>query len=234
MTQSNWEITKRRSQYHFDNNTMDARWDTVQHLGHITPEWTEELSDAITKSTPVTWRTRGRDSDPLKRASEEYDQEDYDLEQQGYGHDYVVTNLNYDLAPVFQHIANQFGLEKSMARIHVQHPGQVWNLHLDKLEKWMPADPTQVVRYFVQLTDWHQGHFWSYGNYMWSGWHAGDVSTFDWMHVPHSTANAGHSPRATLQITGIKTQETDKFLNNLKDQNETTTPNINNGTAWVR
>jgi hypothetical protein len=215
MTQSNWEITRARSQYHFDTTQQDPRWDTVQHLGHIEPNWTSELVAAVAASNPVTWRTRGRDSDPLKRATEEYDQEDHDLEQQGYGRDYVVTNLNYDLAPVFQHIANQFGLEKSMARIHVQHPGQVWNLHLDKLEKWMPADPSQVVRYFVQLTDWQQGHFWSYGNHTWAGWRAGDVSTFDWWNVPHATANAGHVSRATLQVTGVKTAQTQNFLNTL-------------------
>ena len=215
MTQSNWEITKQRSQYHFDNNKMDPRWDTVQHLGHIEPCWHTELSTAIAAAIPVTWRTRGRDNDPLKRANEEYDQEDYDLEQQGYGQDHIVTDLNYNLDPVFQHIADQFGLEKSMARIHVQRPGQTWNLHLDKLEKWMPADPTQVVRYFVQLTDWQPGHFWSYGNFNWSGWRAGNVSTFDWINVPHATANAGHVPRVTLQITGIKTADTTKFLNSI-------------------
>jgi hypothetical protein len=214
---SNWQITKQRSQYHFDTAIMDPRWDTVQHLGSIVPNWHEELSDAITRSAPVTWRTRGRDNDPLKRATEEYDQEDHDLEQQGYGRDHIVTNLTYNLAPVFQRIADQFALDNCMSRIHVQHPGQVWNLHLDKLEKWMPADPTQVVRYFVQLTDWQQGHFWSYGNYAWTGWRSGDVSTFDWINVPHSTANAGHLPRATLQITGIKTPATEVFLNSLKD-----------------
>jgi hypothetical protein len=215
MTQSNWEITKQRSQYHFDTNRMDPRWDTVQQLGRIESNWPEELSAAIAASHPVTWRSRGRDNDPLKRASEEYDQEDYDLEQQGYGKNHIVTDLNYNLAPVFQRIADQFALDKSMARIHVQRPGQTWNLHLDKLEKWMPADPSQVVRYFVQLTDWQPGHFWSYGNYNWSGWRAGDVSTFDWINVPHATANAGHAPRATLQITGIKTPATVRFLNSL-------------------
>lgn len=212
---SNWEITKQRSQYHFDTTQLDPRWDTVQQLGCVPVSWTTELAEAVAASQPVTWRTRGRENDPLKRASQEHDQEDYDLEQQGYGRDYVVTNLNYDLAPVFQRIANQFALEKSMARIHVQHPGQVWNLHMDKLEKWMPADPAQVVRYFVQLTDWQLGHFWSYGNYSWTGWHAGDVSTFDWWNVPHATANAGHMARATLQITGIKTSATAEFLNSL-------------------
>jgi len=212
MTQSNWEITRQRSQYHFDTSQMDPRWDTVQQLGHIEPCWQAELSAAIAASTPVTWRTRGRDNDPLKRASEEYDQEDYDLEQQGYGRDHIVTDLNYNLSPVFQHIADQFALEMSMARIHVQRPGQTWNLHLDKLEKWMPTDPSQVVRYFIQLTDWQPGHFWSYGNYQWSGWRAGDVSTFDWINVPHATANAGHVPRVTLQITGVKTEKTKGFL----------------------
>jgi hypothetical protein len=84
------------------------------------------------------------------------------------------------------------------------------------LEKWMPEDPHRVVRYFIQLTDWQQGHFWSYGNYQWSGWQAGDVSTFDWINVPHATANAGHTPRVTLQITGVKTSNTDVFLGKLK------------------
>ena len=212
---SDWAITRQRSQYHFDNTKMDPKWDTVLHLGNIQSNWLTELQSVIENSKPVTWRTRGKENDPLARPDLDYDREEYDLERIGMGKDYIVTNLSYDLPPLFQNIADQFGLENSMARIHIQKPGQVWNLHLDKLEKWMPADPTQVVRYFVQLTDWQQGHFWSYGNYMWSAWQAGDVSTFDWLNVPHSTANAGHVPRATLQITGIKTERTTQFLADL-------------------
>ena len=211
---SNWELIKKRSQYHFDNTIIDPRWDTVQHLGNIKTDWDTELQSVIDNSKPVTWRTRGRENDPLTRPDQDHDREEYDLERIGMSKDYIVTNLNYELPPLFQRIADQFALDNSMARIHVQTPGQVWNLHLDKLEKWMPADPAQVVRYFVQLTDWQPGHFWSYGNYMWSGWRAGDVSTFDWLNVPHSTANAGHTPRATLQVTGIKTTGTNEFLNN--------------------
>ena len=213
---SNWELTKSRSKYHFDTKKWDPKWDTVEQLGHIKPCWTEELAQAISASRAVTWRTRGRPGDQKTRSGEEHDQEEYDLESYGMAKDYTVTNMTYDIAPVFQSIADQFGLKDTMARVHVQLPGQVWNLHLDKLEKWMPEDPTQVVRYFVQLTDWQQGHFWNYGNYMWSGWQAGNVSTFDWHHVPHATANAGHVPRATLQITGIRTPATDVFLNSLK------------------
>ena len=229
---SNWEILKARSAYHFDTKNWHPDWDTVQQLGRIEPSWQAELAETLARARPVTWRTRGRTNDPLRRGSEEYDQEDYDLEQQGYGKDYVVTDLNYDIPPVFETIGRQFALNQAMIRVHVQRPGQVWNLHLDKLEKWMPEDPSQVVRYFVQLTDWQPGHFWCYGNFQWWGWQAGDVSTFDWWNVPHATANAGHVPRATLQITGVKTSATDFFLDKL--QYEQLTTHIDNGLARSR
>jgi hypothetical protein len=103
-----------------------------------------------------------------------------------------------------------------MERIHVQMPGEVWNLHLDKLEKWNPEQPYTVMRIIIQLTDWEQGHFWSYGNYIHQQWHAGEVSTFDWHNLPHSTANAGHNPRVTLQLTGVVTEKTTEFLSRLK------------------
>jgi hypothetical protein len=201
---SAWDLTQQRSQYHFDTNKRDSRWDTVILVKQLVNTWAAELQAAIDASHPVTWRTRGRASDPLQRKSEEYDQEEYDLERIGMSKDAVVTNLNYELTPELQRIADSFELDNTMARLHVQWPGQVWNLHLDKLEKWMPADPDRVQRYFVQLTDWQQGHFWSFGNFTWQNWHAGDCVTFDWQNVPHSTANAGHTPRVTLQITGVK------------------------------
>ncbi len=201
---SNWDITRARSQYHFDTAKIDPRWDTVILIKQFENTWAEELQAAIDASYPVTWRTRGRANDPLQRQAQEYDQEEYDLERIGMSKDAVVTNLNYNLTPELQKIANSFELENTMARLHVQWPGQVWNLHLDKLEKWMPADPDRVRRYFVQLTDWQQGHFWNFGNYTWQHWRAGDAVTFDWQNVPHSTANAGHTPRVTLQVTGVK------------------------------
>lgn len=212
---SNWQILQNRSNYHFDTRAWDARYDGITVLGKIVPTWSTEVAECIGQAHPVTWRTRGRDNDPLKRSSEEYDQEEYDLEAQGYGRDYVISDLTYAVPLRFQQIADQFCLDRAMVRVHVQRPGQVWNLHLDKLEKWMPENPHQVVRYFVQLTDWQQGHFWSYGNYQWWGWEAGDVTTFDWYNVPHATANAGHSPRVTLQITGIKTPATQVYLDKL-------------------
>jgi hypothetical protein len=51
-------------------------------------------------------------------------------------------------------------------------------------------------------------------------WAAGEVTTFDWLNVPHCTANAGLSPRVTLQITGIRTEQTEDFLHVLAGQTE--------------
>lgn len=214
---SNWQLLRQRSHYHFDPSKNDPQWDTVIRLGNIGADWGRELDQVIETARPVTWRTRGRVNDPLQRRSEEYDQEDYDLEQQGYGRDHVVTDLNYSVPDAWQSVADQFGLEQCMTRVHVQRPGQTWNLHLDKLEKWMPSDPNQVMRYFVQLTDWQPGHFWIYGNYVYQGWRAGDVTTFDWINVPHATANAGHNARVTLQITGVKTDRTAAFIHKISE-----------------
>lgn len=200
---SNWEILKQRSQYHFDTTRTDPRWDTVNFVQQFSVTWQDELQAAVDASRPVTWRTRGRNTDTLERSPQEYDQEEYDLEQIGMPKDYKITNLNYTLGPQLQKVADSFELNDTMSRLHVQWPGQVWNLHLDKLEKWMPSDPSRVQRYFVQLTDWQPGHFWNFGNFTWQGWRAGDCVTFDWINVPHCTANASHTPRITLQITGV-------------------------------
>jgi hypothetical protein len=215
MSQSSWEITKQRSTYHFDNFRFDPDQDKVTSLGSLVPFWQAELDHIVQLAQPKTWRTRGRGAD---RPAEEYDQEDYDLEQFGYGKDHVVADLTWDVPAIFEKLVLWFGMDNCKMRLHVQQPGQVWNLHLDKLEKWNPDDPSKVMRVMVALNDWEPGHFFSYGNYVHAGWRAGDVHTFDWQNIPHSTANAGHGPRITLQITGVVTDRTREFLRQLRSR----------------
>lgn len=210
---SSWELTKQRSNYHFDNTKFDPEVDKVTYLGNITPFWQSELEEIIKLAEPKTWRTRGQG---LDRAAEEYNQEEYDLEQHGYGKDFVVSDLTWNVPESFNKIADMFGMDNCKMRLHVQRPGQIWNLHIDKLDKWNPDDPTKVMRIMVALNDWEPGHFFSYGNYVHSMWSAGDVTTFDWRNLPHSTANAGHGPRVTLQITGVVTEKTKSYLNSIK------------------
>jgi hypothetical protein len=211
---SSWDETKKRSQYHFDKTKFDPAQDCVITLGHIEPTWQAEVEKIVSKSQAATWRTRGAAG--KSRPEEELAAEENDLEREGYGRDYIITNLNWDVPPVLQDIADRFALADAMTRIHVQLPGQVWNLHLDKLEKWNPGNPDSVLRVQIQLTDWESGQFWSYGNYCHSQWRAGDITTFDWKNIPHATANASHHPRITMQVTGVRTPATESYLEFIK------------------
>ena len=211
---SSWEESKKNSKYHFDNFKNDPEQDKVIKLGKIVADFKPELADIIKNAKPATWRTRGKVG--KARPEEELAAEDYDLERYGYGKDYQITHLNWDIPEKLKKLSDLFGLKDCMDRIHVQMPGEVWNLHLDKLEKWAPEAPYTVMRIQLALTDWEQGHFWSYGNYLHQQWRAGDLTTFDWQNIPHSTANAGHNPRVTFQMTGVITPKTTEFLNRLK------------------
>jgi len=170
---SSWEQSKKKSNYHFDNFKNDLQVDKVTKLGKIVADYSEDVKHAA-----------------------ELASEDYDLERFGYGKDYQITHLNWEITPNLKKITELFALDDCMERIHVQKPGEVWNLHLDKLEKWAPDSPWTVMRVQVALTDWEQGHFWSYGNYNHQQWRAGDVTTFDWHNLPHSTA----MPDITLEL----------------------------------
>jgi len=213
---SAWEMTRQKSRYHFDTKKIDPLFDSITYLGNFSPCWQDEIDTIIQESREATWRTRGKDF-TKGRPESELSAEDYDMERAGYGKDYVISNLSYELSPGLQRISDLFALEDNIPRMHVQMPGQVWNIHIDKLEKWCPEDPTRITRIFIQLTDWQQGQFWNYGNYMYSGWSAGDVTTFDWINVPHATANASYSPRITLQLTGLITHKTQDFLRKLRN-----------------
>ena len=213
---SNWEESKKRSRYHFDPQRRDQSHEVIEHLGRVAPVWLDDIDEIIANARPTTWATRGYKGEGVPPPREDLIAEEYDLVQAGMAPDTRITHLNWQLPPSLQLLSEQFALDDPMYRIHVQQPGEVWNLHIDKLQKWCPKDPSQVLRVFVQLTDWQPGQFWEYGNYHWNQWRAGDVSTFDWANIPHSTANAGYHARVTLQLTGVITKKTRDFLHILR------------------
>lgn len=212
---SNWETARERSNYHFNPRQRDLPRDVITYLGHITPTWTADFDQIAAGSKPATWATRGYKGQGIEAPPEELAAEEYDMTRVGIPTDMIITHLNWDLPESLKKISDDFGLAQCMARIHVQLPGELWNLHIDKLYKWAPEHPESVIRIMIQLTDWQPGQFWEYGNYHYNQWRAGDVTTFDWANMPHCTANAGYHPRATLQLTGIRTAKTLDFLANL-------------------
>ncbi len=220
MTQSSWDQTRSRSNYHFDVTRQDHRADVMTDLGRVPVTWQWDIEDIIADSQPATWRTRGYKSAGKEQPAEALASEEYDLIRVGADPDMIITNLNWTLPDSLRDCANNFALDDCMARIHVQWPGQVWTRHIDKLQKWSPTDPDSVTRIMIQLTDWRPGQFWEWGNYHWNHWRAGDVVTFDWQNTPHCTANAGHHPRVTLQLTGRATEITREFIKYLKDSQQ--------------
>jgi hypothetical protein len=209
---SSWDSTRATSTYHFDSTIKDAQESVLTHLGHIAPTWSADIAELVANAKPATWETRGYKGEDVPPPREDLIAEEYDISRVGADPKMIITHLNWQIPDSLKAITEAFGLDDCMERIHVQRPGEVWNLHIDKLQKWCPEDPSRVGRYFVQLTDWQPGQFWEYGNYHWNQWRAGDVSTFDWANMPHSTANAGHHPRVTFQLTGVITDQTRRFL----------------------
>lgn len=207
---SNWDTTKPRSNYHFDNTRYDPAYDAMRYCGKFVGDWSEELQQTVEHSKEITWRTRN----PIDGTSKDIESEEYDLVRSGANPDMALTNLEYELLPVFRRMTDSLGLttvegkRDIQSRVHVQHPGQVWNLHIDKLEKWNKDDPHSVYRFMVMLNDWEPGHFIQYGNFVHTGYRAGEIYSFDWYNVPHCTANAGLGPRCTLLVTGVATDAT--------------------------
>jgi len=209
---SNWEAQKAKSSYHFNNDVMDPLYDRVERLGQFVGDWADEIEQVKQTARPATWRNRSRTGKPNPMVAAE----ENDLLEAGMDPDQVFSHLEYNITPKFQSMADTFGLVGGdyppQIRVHVQWPGQVFTRHIDKLEKWCPEDPTRVARIMVMLTDWEQGQTNQYGNFTYTNWKAGDIHTFDWINVPHSSANASLEPRVSLLCTGVMTDKTLDFL----------------------
>lgn len=212
---SSWDETQATSTYHFNPARYDPSVDRFTRLGKIQNTWQKDIEQIIADSKPATWETRGYKGEGKPIPRPDLAAEEYDLERVGADPKMVITHLNWEIPKSLQDVSAKFALGDCMERIHIQMPGEVWNLHIDKLQKWCPEDPSRVMRIFIQLTDWQFGQFWEFGTYHWNRWQAGDVIAFDWQNLPHSTANAGHHPRVTFQITGIVTDQTLDFINTI-------------------
>jgi len=130
--------------------------------------------------------------------------------------------LKYQDFPKFNKIIEYLGLEnvaKYPVRVLVfrQLPGQILPSHIDNYKK--PTEEKiseyalKAVRFGISLNDWDIGHYWHFGNAVWQQWHAGDC--IHWHRtMAHGTANVGHTPRWTLQVTGIPSNRTLELIKN--------------------
>jgi hypothetical protein len=85
-------------------------------------------------------------------------------------------------------------------------PGTVLPNHSDTYARFCKihniADPESVFRTIVFMEDWHSGHYFEIDGSPITEWVAGEYVTWRGS-TPHIAANMGHTPRYTLQLTGI-------------------------------
>ena len=217
---SSWDWTVAHSEYHFNNTIQDQPGDWFDVIGRFEGDWKDERDRLVQATHPVNWSTRKHFAQK-KKDPEMLSQEEYDIAQSGGDpKGLMLTNKNswsdyptlYKMMDYFKLTSDGVSLVKWQA--HIQMTGQMFNMHIDKLWDRCPDDPERIVRITIMLDDWQPGHFYMYGNCMYDKWQAGEVHVFDWSNVPHCTANASSSPRAVLQMTGLKTERTQQILDN--------------------
>jgi len=203
MSISNWEEAKARSNYHFNKWKTDT--DNIEHLGKFTGDWSEEIKSAIEDVEKINWGNRRA---AANRPNEDIKSEEYDLIKAGADPKMTIYRglTDFSKCPTIQKMIDFFELKDVKAKLHIQFTGDVLNMHIDKLYD-LDEDPNKVIRIMVMLEDWEPGQFIMYGNKMFDRWKKGDIHKFDWMNIPHATANASLHPRPMLVITGVKSKE---------------------------
>jgi len=226
--ESAWEFSKKTSNYHFKTDVIDPRYDCVQGIGRFVGDWSQELEAAEVSATEVNLANRryAYTQKKFPRAGEQVDHDEVkeikgehnDIINIGGDKDRTIFRTEHDLSPTFQRMVDMIGFDQPESRIHVQYPTECFIGHIDRFHWNYPeADPHNMMRIQIMLKDWQQGHFFQFGNFPYQQWRGGDITTFEWRHVPHYTANCGFSNRVTLFITGIITNKTRKFIDNAKE-----------------
>ena len=207
MSTSNWQRGVEQSDFHFewDRNEMaghDYKW-----LATFQGDWTQELGQIKQDAKPKTWASRGKQYHP---DHPDLEAEQNDLIKAGMDTEQVIFRKVFEFEGIWKTMIDELGLEDSKGAFHIQYPGELLNLHIDKQYE-MNDDPSKVARFFIFLEDWKPGQFMQMGTSM-VKWRKGDLMWFDWPNMPHASANAGWEPRCLIQITGTMSRKSEELF----------------------
>ena len=112
--------------------------------------------------------------------------------------------------PVHNSLHKKFNVKNTMVHLHVQHPGGIVGMHVDKYRSVFGKgqhDLTKlhlkdIYRGVVFLQDWVVGQTFMTGTSNITDWRAGDSYTWPW-YMPHGSANASSKPRYLLLFVGV-------------------------------
>lgn len=142
----------------------------------------------------------------------------------GYHADQPMYRVaNCETNSYFTQFAQELGLAHSLARYHVQFPGEVTAWHTDifspshefldsKFQDHSDhavGQDKNIRRVMIALQDWSRGQMLMFGMTPWVDWQAGDVIYWNFG-TPHGAANMGYQPRISVSMTGL---QTDHFRN---------------------
>lgn len=217
--ESNWDYVKNNfSNYHFDKWQIDQEGEWWHKLGRfiIGEELREMIPHFIEESKKVGWFDVISTYHPgfPGGKSPMLQQELYDREQTGIQGEFtqVVPEPAMVNIPAIQNLGSYWKLKRLRTRLHVQFPGQMFGMHIDKLWHRNLHDPAKMIRLVVNLQDYEPGQLMIYGNSVFTHWREGEVHCFDTLNVPHATANLSFKPRVIMVITGVRTEETNEIL----------------------
>ena len=138
----------------------------------------------------------------------------------------TMFDLNEEAEKIYSYIGMQYDenikhtLPTQYAHpknINVQYPGNVLPFHHDFYKNTLTEldfNFTKIRKFIIFLEDWKPGHIWAIGNTTYSHWKQGDCFTWDWIHMPHGTANIGEENRYILYLIGYMTEKSYNFYNN--------------------
>lgn len=239
---SQWEFLKATSYYHYDPQIEDQRLGTCENplyipLANFQGDWSRELEMISSMAQPWTPQVGKKQGIPVGEPNlDDYHLkrnyfEDNDLWRWGYtkeDRDYTALSRVRATVGSLAKIVDMFHFSEVWAKCDIQLPGQMFYYHTDNFgiafdgptargNYERPADcdwdQRKWLRLIMFLTDQDHGHVWQQGNIN-LRWKKGDCFSYPWRDIPHGTANFGHRPRATLNITGAVSDRTLEVLKN--------------------
>ena len=236
---SRWEHNKLRSKWHFDPFRDPLSEQTYIVPVRFTNDFTDVVESAIANNIPMT-QGNYRHRDKSRQDQDLHDAEMMDLKRgtrdgndlQCMGKVPIYINSEkrqkINTEPVYDVLHRMMAyldMEVQQARLHVQYLGEVTSVHIDQQmrnarpwhrEQWLrnggDKNPLVLRRFLIQLQDWEIGHVWQFGNTYLQGYKSGSAVTYDWVNMPHGTANFGYTPRVTFQVTGFVSAHTQALI----------------------
>lgn len=187
--------------------------DSYIHCGQLDLPWEDVERDLQVWQQDQTFTEAVVNDDPaLRDRNPELWHKQWPYRQQGYtAHNTRIwknTNQSDKIQfPWEQDICRQLPLDKAIATLTRQDPGQILPWHQDSFyyhRVCHQEDSRPIWRFLVFMRDWQIGHMLQVNDQLLANWKRGDVVVWH-PGTMHLAANVGEVPKWTCNVTGFLT-----------------------------